>query len=127
MEKELISYFLPEGLLQYFTIIKVEELGNIPTKKMILQIELEEINNLPMGYNPFLYESKGFYPTTVIQDFPVRGKAVYLAIKRRRWRLKESKNIVIYNDYSFVAEGSKITKELSDFLKGTGRYKGRYH
>ena len=101
MEKELISYFLPQGLLQYFTIIKVEELGNIPTKKMILQIELEEINNLPMGCNPSLYESKGFYPTTVIQDFPVRGKAVYLAIKRRRWRLKESKNIVIYNrDYT---------------------------
>jgi len=35
----------------------------------------------------------------------------------RRWRLKESKNIVIHNDYSFVAEGSKMTKDLSDFLK----------
>lgn len=127
MEKEIISYFLPQGLLEYFTIIKVEELGDIPTKKMILQIELEEINNLPMGYDSSLYESKGFYPTTVIQDFPVRGKAVYLAIKRRRWRLKESKNVVIHNDYSFVAEGSKMTKELSDFLKDTGRYTRRYH
>ncbi len=84
MEKELISYFLLQVLLQYFTIIRVEELGDIPTKKMILQIELEENNNFPIGYDPSLYESKGFYPTTVIQDLRVRGKAVYLAIKRRR-------------------------------------------
>jgi len=109
LEKEFISYFLPQGLLQYFTIIRVEELGDILTKKMILQIELEEINNLPLGYDSSLYESKGFFPITAIQDFPVRCKAVYLAIKRRRWRLKESKNIVIHNDYSFVAEGSKMT------------------
>lgn len=74
---------------------------------MILQIELEENNNFPIGYDPSLYESKGFYPTTVIQDLRVRGKAVYLAIKRRRQRFKESKNIVIHNDYSFVTEGSK--------------------
>lgn len=123
----MLSYFLPQSLLQYFAITNVVELGDILTKKLILQIELEEINNLPIGYDPSLYESKGFYSPTLIQDFPVRGKAVYLNIKRRRWRLKESKNIVIHNDYSIVAEGSKMTSELSDFLKGTGRYTGRYH
>lgn len=127
MKKELIGYFLPEGLLQYFTINKVEELGEVSTKRMVLQIELEEINTLPKGYDPTLYESKGFFPVKVIQDFPIRGKAVYLAIKRRRWRHKERKNEVIHNDYSIVSDGSKLTKELSDFLKGTGRDPGRYH
>ena len=127
MKKELIGYFLPEGLLEYFTIVSVDELGEISTKRMVLQIELEEINTLPTGYDPGLYESKGFFPIKVIQDFPIRGKAVYLAIKRRRWRHKERKNEVIHNDYSIVADGSKLTQELSDFLKGTGRYPGRYH
>ena len=127
MKKELIGYFLPEGLLEYFTILSVDELGEISTKRMVLQIELEEINTLPTGYDPGLYESKGFFPIKVIQDFPIRGKAVYLAIKRRRWRHKERKNEVIHNDYSIVADGSKLTQELSDFLKGTGRYPGRYH
>ncbi len=127
MEKELLGYFLPEGLLKYFTVTSVDELGEILTKRMVLQIELEEINTLPAGYDPSMYESKGFYPIKVIQDFPIRGKAVYLAIKRRRWRHKERKNEVIHNDYSLVADGSKLTQELSDFLKGTGRDPGRYH
>ena len=127
MEKELLGYLLPEGLLEYFTITSVEELGDISTKRMVLQIELEEINTLPTGYDLSMYESKGFYPIKIIQDFPIRGKAVYLAIKRRRWRHKERKNEVIHNDYSLVADGSKLTQELSDFLKDTGRYPGRYH
>ena len=127
MEKELLGYLLPEGLLEYFTITSVEELGDISTKRMVLQIELEEINILPTGYDPSMYESKGFYPIKIIQDFPIRGKAVYLAIKRRRWRHKERKNEVIHNDYSLVADGSKLTQELSDFLKDTGRDPGRYH
>ena len=127
MEKSLIGYFLPQGLLEYFTIVSIDELGEISTKRMVLQIELEEINTLPTGYDPRLYESKGFFPVKAIQDFPIRGKAVYLSIKRRRWRHKERKNEVIHNDYSIVADGSKLTKELSDFLKGTGRDPGRYH
>jgi len=36
------------------------------------------------------------------------------------------KSIAIKSDYSFVTEGSKLTIELSDFLKGTGRDPSRY-
>ncbi len=127
MEKALISYFLPEGLLEHFKITKVEELGEVSTKRMVIQVELEEINSIPKGYDSALYESKGFYPIAVVQDFPLRGKAVYLAIKRRRWRSKEHKNEIIHNDYTLIAEGSRITQELSDFLKATGRDPSRYH
>lgn len=127
MEKDFIGYFLPQGLLKYFTITHVEELGEVSAKRMVLQIDLEEINTLPAGYDSELYESKGFYPVTIIQDFPIRGKAVYLALKRRRWRHKVHRNQVIHNDYSIIADGSRITEELSAFLKGTGRDPGRYH
>ena len=127
MEKELIGYFLPDGLLEYFTITNVEELGEVSTKRMVLQIELEEINTIPKVYDSTLYESKGFYPVTVIQDFPIRGKAVYLSIKRRRWRHKVQKNEIIHNDYSIIADGSRLTQELSDFLKATGRDPRRHH
>ena len=127
MEKDFIGYFLPQGLLKYFTITNLEELGEVSSKRMVLQIDLEEINLLPEGYDSEAYESKGFYPVTLIQDFPIRGKAVYLALKRRRWRHKIHRNQVIHNDYSIIAEGSRITEELSAFLKGTGRDPGRYH
>ena len=127
LEKALIGYFLPEGLLEHFKITNVEELGEVSTKRMVIQVELEEINTIPKCYDSSLYESKGFYPITIVQDFPIRGKAVYLAIKRRRWRHKEHKNEIIHNDYTLIAEGSRITQELSDFLKGTGRDPRRYH
>ena len=125
MDKDIISNFLPEGLLAHFSIIDVLMLGDVASKKMFFEIYLEEDNVILGQYNKVQYESKGFTELT-IQDFPIRGKAVYLKIKRRRWRHKERPNEIIRNDFSFVAEGAGFTKELSDFLKGTGRYKGGY-
>lgn len=81
---------------------------------------------LSQGYSKSDYESKGFLNSKQIQDFPIRGKAVYLHIKTRRWRDKKTKKLEIKNDYSFIAEGSKLTAELSVFLKDTGRDPRRY-
>ena len=127
MVTEPISFFLPAEILEHFTITKIEEFDEKSSKGKLLRIELEEKNIIPPNYDSSQYEAKDYYPVKLIQDFPVRGKAVYLAIKRRRWRHKENKNYVIYNDYTLIAEGSKLTQELSDFLKGTGRDPRRYH
>jgi hypothetical protein len=62
----------------------------------------------------------------LIQDFPLRGKGVYLRVKTRRWRHKQTKKI-LKRDFSFIAEGSKFTEELSAFLKGASGYKAGYH
>ena len=126
MNQELAEYFLPKGLLEYFTITKIEEVQDKKSKEIDIHIKLEEINKLRTVNDSSQYESKGFYNPKQIQDFPIRGKAVYLIIKRRRWRHKENKNEVIYNDYTLFAEGSKLTQELSDFLKSTGRDPRRY-
>jgi hypothetical protein len=123
---DLSTLLLPSDLLDHFSVLGVLELGDCSTKKMIYQIHLEEKNLLPKAYHQGDYESKGFYSEKRIQDFPVRGKALYLCIKRRRWRLKQDNSITIKSDYSFISEGSKLTKELSDFLKGTGRDPRRY-
>ena len=96
------------------------------TKEEYWIIEFEEKNILPSGYSPFEYESKGFMESKLIQDFPLRGRAVYLRIKKRRWRHKTTGKI-IKRDFSFIADGSKFTQELSDFLKGASQYATRYH
>ncbi|WP_454244660.1 ISAon1 family transposase N-terminal region protein [Psychroflexus sp. MBR-150] len=124
--KEYLSLFLPEALLDHFDLGLIQELGEISHKRMIYQIHLTEKNELPKGYSKKDYESKGFYRAKTIQDFPIRGKAVYLIIKRRRWRHKITKQ-ELKSDYSFIAEGSKLTNELSDFLKDTGRDPRRHH
>ena len=85
--KEIIGMFLPEGLLEYFIISDVKELGEVSTKTMIYEIILEEKNKILRDVDTSQYESKGF-TEVILQDFPIRGKAVYLRIKRRRWRHK---------------------------------------
>ena len=126
MDSSLISHVLPSDLLAHFKITQVEELCDIKTKTVFISVELEEQNILPKGYERSKYESKGFLSSKRVQDFPLRGKAVFLTIKRRRWRDKETRE-EIRSDYSFIAEGSKITQELSDFLKDRNQYSGRHH
>jgi hypothetical protein len=45
----------------------------------------------------------------------------------RRWRNKTEPNHIVQNDYSFIADGAKLTNEIAAFLKSTGRDPGRYH
>jgi hypothetical protein len=116
LETTLLNHVLPSELLNYFRTTEVLELCNIKTKEVFIEVKLEENNQLPNFYFPSDYESKGFLSSKRIQDFPLRGKAVYLTIKRRRWRHKLNKN-EIRSDYSFIAEGSKLTVELSAFFK----------
>ena len=127
MKNSLLSSFLPESFLDHFDLVSTKELGIIETKKMEFELHLDEKNQLPEGIDKADYESKGFLPATRVQDFPIRGKAVYLVIRRRRWRHKTEKNNEVSNDYRFIAEGARLTQELSDFLKGTGRDSRRYH
>ena len=116
----------PSELMEYFRISKFETLCFVETKTEYWEIEFEEINILPNGYSNIEYESKGFMESKLVQDFPLRGRAVFLRVKKRRWRHKESGE-VIKRDFSFIADGSKFTKELSDFLKEASGYATRYH
>lgn len=125
MELDYLSYIFPKGLLDHFKITGFLELCNLGDRTAFYEIHLEEKNMILGDIDQSLYESKGF-TEVVLQDFPIRGKAVFLRFKRRRWRLKSDRGKIIRNDFSFVAVGSGFTQELSDFLKDSGRYKGRY-
>lgn len=125
IELGYLSHLFPKGLLEHFRITAFLELENTTDNSTFFEIQLEENNKLLGEYDQSLYESKGF-TEVVLQDFPLRGKPVFLRFKRRRWRLKSDKTKIVRNDFSFVAVGSGFTQELSDFLKDSGRYTGRY-
>ena len=125
MERELLEEFLPDCLLDYFEVVALKKLGNISSKQMEFEIHLDEKNIFHNGNNQLDYESKGFLPSRRAQDFPIRGKAVYLVIRRRRWRHKLTKK-ELSNDYSFISKGSNLTEDISAFLKATGRDPRRY-
>ena len=125
IDNDLSAYILPKDLLAHFTIRSLEEVNDFKGGKMTIEIHLDEKNTLPVGVEKGEYESKGFSKESRIQDFPIRGKAVYLLIRKRRWRHRQSGK-QITNSYNLSAQGSRMTEELSDFLKGTGRDPRRY-
>lgn len=107
---EVLSLFLPAGILDYF---EITDAHNLDTCYVIC---LEERNVIPIEYADLPLVSKGFYPEIEVQDFPIRGKAVYLRIKRRRWEDKSTGHSYS-RDWTLVAAGTRITSEFGTFLK----------
>jgi len=46
LDKDLMSHFLPAGLLAHFSITEVSMLGEVSSKKMFFEIHLEENNEI---------------------------------------------------------------------------------
>lgn len=111
LERTIIEMFLPEGILEYFIITSAEKTESHYT------IDLEENNLLPEEYLGQKLTSKGFFETVRVNDFPIRGRACYLRIKRRRW-LNEDIGKVVSRDWELVAKGTRMTEEFASFLKG---------
>ncbi len=109
--QNLVRLILPEELFEYF------EVTNLVIEDRSVSVFLDELNVIPEGFSGEKLTSKGFYPTTIIQDFPIRNKALYLHVRRRRW-LVESTKEVVSRDWDSVAEGTRYTKSFADFLKG---------
>lgn len=65
-------------------------------------------------YKDSLYESKSYTEVT-FQNLSIRGKAVYLKIKRRRWRLKSDLGKIVRTNFQFVSEGAGFTQEILSF------------
>lgn len=110
-ERELLEALLPEGVLRYFQV------SDFVKKDQEYIIVLEEMNIHPEQYRGQKLTSKGFYEPVTIQDFPLRGKACFLKVKRRRW-LNESTGEIVMRNWDVVAKGTRMTKDFAIFLKG---------
>ena len=109
-ERKLLTLLMPEGLLEYFDILEVDQIEDS------LHIYLDEKNIVPTGYQDQKLASKGFLPSTEISDFPIRGQKVTLHIRRRRWTVLDSGEIIT-RDWNLVHEGARMTTEFGFFLK----------
>jgi len=108
--ENLVRMLLPEGVLDYFQIT------NIIFDGQAYNVHLEEKNLPPQEYQKEKLLSNGFHPVRTVQDFPIRGKGLFLHLKRRRW-LVESTGKTISRDWNTVAAGARYTKEFASFLK----------
>ncbi|MCS2334858.1 transposase [Bacteroides sp. BFG-606] len=107
---DILSLFLPSGILEYFTVV------DSLSQETCFILFLEETPVISSELSHLSLHSKGFFPEIEVQDFPIRGKAVYLRIKRRRWE-DPSTGQTYSRDWNLVATGTRITAEFGAFLK----------
>lgn len=106
----LIKLLLPSELFDYFDIVTIES-----TESQV-HVYLDEQNVIPANHSNEKLSSNGFHNPVIIQDFPLRDKAMYLHIRRRRW-IVESTNKAVSRDWKSVANGTRMTEGFATFLK----------
>ena len=109
--QNLVKLLLPAELFDYFVITR------LVVEDRTVTVFLDELDIKPTFYSDQKLTSKGFHAESIIQDFPIRNKAVFLHVRRRRW-LIESTGEVVSRDWQLVAQGTRYTKSFADFLKG---------
>lgn len=114
-DKNLLDLILPQGILEYFLLV------DFSTTSAEISLYMEEKNIVPAEYQRDKLSSKGFFDEITVQDFPLRGKAVFLHIRRRRW-LNHTTGAVVFRDWNMVAQGTRMTTEFASFLKVISGY-----
>lgn len=112
---DILKLVLPAMIVEHFDLIKSQQNGER------LELYFEEKNTPPQEFEHRQLVSKGFHKEVIVQDFPLRGKFVYLHVKRRRWTDKESGDIV-QRDWNMVSKGTRMTEEFASFLKDINQY-----
>ena len=140
-EKELMASFslayiiLPPGLLEYFSLTSTEEKDSQLTKAeqetrnvidsvwsdIDVHIYLDERDNRT-DEQKTKWTPNGFTEPTVVQDFPIRDRKVFLHIRRRRWLGEDGQSVICSLDYPIVAKGIKLSPQFAAFLKDTDGY-----
>lgn len=115
----LVRYMLPEGILDYFEITKIdEEVTNekdeTGTVIRILHIYLDERDLRDKVWHDM--QPNGFTEPRLFNDFPQREHKVLLHVRRRRW-LDENGHNVVLETLPLVAEGICYSVEFADFFK----------
>ena len=112
METDLLHYFLPEGILEWFIVKDIEKHEG---RMRIIFEEKNIVPEIPEAYRGKKVSSKGF-KELFIDDFPIRGRKTELLFLRRTWEI-EGVNKRLKRDIKIAAKGTKLEKEFADFLK----------
>lgn len=112
----ILHCFLPHEVVSLFDIVKIEDASELER----LDIYLDEKKIIPEELKGKHCIAYGFTSETIIQDFPLRGKGVYLHLRRRKW-LNVDDNTIISRVFNIAHTGTQLTKEFVAFLKDTNR------
>lgn len=109
--EDLLRLILPGEIFDFFDVIKVD------AYEKEVHLFVDEKNVLPYGFNKWEYQSKGFYPEAIIQDYPLRDKAVFIHARRRKWQNVLTSEI-LSNNFNLTEKGTRYSPGFASFLKG---------
>ena len=115
----LVSIILPEGILNVFEVVKVEEvhtgfIEETGLERRVIHIHLDERELRSKEWHDL--HPNGLHEEHCINDFPIRDRKVVLHVRRRRWKDEDGKNVVLPRE-SLTASGTSYSKEFADVLK----------
>jgi len=111
-QEDILRMFLPSWLFDHFELEKLDQ------DSESINVYLGEKKLMPSHSSALI--SHGFTDYSTVQDFPIRGKAVYLHLRRRKW-LNQSTGEIITRKFEVAYEGTRLTKDFVSFLKATNR------
>ena len=117
--KTLLETIFPSVIVENFDIVSIQHYP----KDEEIHIHLDEKKTIPVEFSSRRVIFHGFTSVKKIQDYPIRGNAVYLHVRRRKW-LDQDTDEILTKTYSIAFEGTQLTKEFVSFLKEAYRVHG---
>ena len=116
---QLLRAILPDVLIDNFEVDHFEKPTPVSTSGLTrknVQMREDKNNTSVIAY--------GFGEYHTIQDFPIRGRATYLHVRKRKWLDKESGEIFSYDWDVSEFDGTRLNAEFVWLFK-RGRLRQR--
>lgn len=107
--------FLPAGLSELFEMVNIKMTDAsydiwLDEKKSLSDEDFRNPNIVARGYTEYF----------TIQDYPMRGRPLYLHMRKNKWWDKETNEIFSYRLELPIEEGTRLSAEFVSFLKYEG-------
>ena len=109
---QLLRAILPDVLIDNFDIVSIDK----SAERLVIYLDEKKVQLPEDKYNPDII-SYGFGEYRVIQDYPIRGRATYLHVRKRKWLDKSSNEIFSYDWDLSEYDGTRLNAEFVSFLK----------
>ena len=109
---QLLRAILPDVLIDNFDVVDYQKTDTrfdiwLDEKKVLIREDKKNNNVISHGFGDY----------RVIQDFPIRGRATYLHVRKRKWLDKDTGEIFSYEWELSEYDETRLNSEFVSFLK----------
>ncbi len=110
--EQFLRAILPDVLIDNFDIVNFDKSAD----RFDIYLDEKKVQLKEDKATPDII-SYGFGEYRIIQDYPIRGRATYLHVRKRKWLDKSSNEIFSYDWDLSEFEGTRLNSEFVSFLK----------